>query len=715
MLNGESACKRSRSEGTGSSAPQGPRGITGERGETGTQGPQGATGLKGEQGVQGERGSDGSEGAPGTDGVSMLSYSTENLPPNTPNGTIAFDTTLNLPVYFNTGKWYNLNDGSEIIDKTIDIYLIAGQSNAHGYSQVQYLTDEQKTQDGLFYTSWHTNNTNASDTQNFSEWATSLVAGQTTGGTTTRFGPELGFVERSHNNNLTVGQPLGVIKYGVGSSTLWDRGDNWSDWDLTAVGYRRGDALRGFKLAIADAITKLTAQNYTFRIAGMVWWQGESEGQLATEGMTHLTDLIAHIRTYLKTTYPLYVDMPKENFPIVITGTTNWWGARFNEVANADNYIGFVNSQIVVAPTGATKTALHPGSNDTYAAAQEDIDAGIATTIGQRLGGQDFNNDGINDMITMGEVFSDQMKLAKLGQAYAASGGFTPLDVPNLSMWYDADDVNSILWALTTTPQIGETYLANISHTNPAHSMTIGDIVTIQSVGGMYYTSHGDFTLSWFEAGHLTLQGDSLARELVSQINDKSGNNNHAAQTVYEQQPEYSMGTLNNRGEIKSLFHTGQIGLDIVPPIEVKEIYMVAYYKDGITDSFVDYNTLMSGSGSSGGPRVMGNTQTSSWITNEIFNDETFVNAQIVSSNVILPMPTSIIRFKSDTAKSTLESLLYFRGSNDRGWDGGFGEFVALSADASTEDREKIEGYLAHKWSLISSLPSNHTYKTSPP
>ena len=117
------------------------------------------------------------------------------------------------------------------------------------------------------------------------------------------------------------------------------------------------------------------------------------------------------------------------------------------------------------------------------------------------------------------------------------------------------------------------------------------------------------------------------------------------------------MGTLNNRGEIKSLFHTGQIGLDIASPIEVKEIYMVAYYKDGITDSFVNYNTLISGSGSSGGPRVMGNTQTSSWITNEIFNDETFVNAQIVSSNVILPMPTSIIRFKSDTAKSTLESL----------------------------------------------------------
>ena len=85
----------------------------------------------------------------------------------------------------------------------------------------------------------------------------------------------------------------------------------------------------------------------------------------------------------------------------------------------------------------------------------------------------------------------------------------------------------------------------------------MGDIVTIQSVGGMYYTSHGDFTSSWFEDKHLTLQGNSSARKLVRQVNDKSGNNNNTTQSVYNQQPEYTSNTLNNRGEIRSLFHTG--------------------------------------------------------------------------------------------------------------------------------------------------------------
>jgi hypothetical protein len=30
-------------------------------------------------------------------------------------------------------------------------------------------------------------------------------------------------------------------------------------------------------------------------------------------------------------------------------------------------------------------------------------------------------------------------------------------------------------------------------------------------------------------------------------------------------------------------------------------------------------------------------------------------------------------------------------------------------------DRQRIEGYLAHKWGLVGSLPSGHPYKTAAP
>ena len=42
-------------------------------------------------------------------------------------------------------------------------------------------------------------------------------------------------------------------------------------------------------------------------------------------------------------------------------------------------------------------------------------------------------------------------------------------------------------------------------------------------------------------------------------------------------------------------------------------------------------------------------------------------------------------------------------------------ELVAVPAALSTDDRQKVEGYLAHKWGLSESLPADHPYKAAPP
>ena len=43
------------------------------------------------------------------------------------------------------------------------------------------------------------------------------------------------------------------------------------------------------------------------------------------------------------------------------------------------------------------------------------------------------------------------------------------------------------------------------------------------------------------------------------------------------------------------------------------------------------------------------------------------------------------------------------------------GEIIWLSGVPSDEDRQKIEGYLAHKWGLAGNLPSDHPYKHAAP
>jgi len=51
---------------------------------------------------------------------------------------------------------------------------------------------------------------------------------------------------------------------------------------------------------------------------------------------------------------------------------------------------------------------------------------------------------------------------------------------------------------------------------------------------------------------------------------------------------------------------------------------------------------------------------------------------------------------------------------NDR-WAGMFGEMVKTNTALSTNDRQKLEGYLAHGWGTQAMLPAGHPYRNSPP
>ena len=50
--------------------------------------------------------------------------------------------------------------------------------------------------------------------------------------------------------------------------------------------------------------------------------------------------------------------------------------------------------------------------------------------------------------------------------------------------------------------------------------------------------------------------------------------------------------------------------------------------------------------------------------------------------------------------------------NEDQGIDGLMGDVVMYS---NANDITKVEGYIAHKWGLSGSLPSNHAYKSAPP
>jgi hypothetical protein len=74
----------------------------------------------------------------------------------------------------------------------------------------------------------------------------------------------------------------------------------------------------------------------------------------------------------------------------------------------------------------------------------------------------------------------------------------------------------------------------------------------------------------------------------------------------------------------------------------------------------------------------------------------------------------------SGTAGNITGGTSYFRigaaeGSAGAYWNGSLCEVLVIASSVSTANRQTIEGYLAHKWGLSSSLPSDHPYKSAPP
>jgi len=44
-----------------------------------------------------------------------------------------------------------------------------------------------------------------------------------------------------------------------------------------------------------------------------------------------------------------------------------------------------------------------------------------------------------------------------------------------------------------------------------------------------------------------------------------------------------------------------------------------------------------------------------------------------------------------------------------------WGELIILDYIPSTLEREKFQGYLAHKWGIADKLPADHPYKVNAP
>lgn len=235
----------------------------------------------------------------------------------------------------------------------------------------------------------------------------------------------------------------------------------------------------------------------------------------------------------------------------------------------------------------------------------------------------------------------------------------------------------------------------------------------------------------WLDANDsstITLNGSN-----VSQWRDKSGNSRHVSQATAANQPIYTATGLNGKPvltfggnqvlngtspELANQTNLNFFGVSII----TSRTYAVGFGSGGTTNPTSGIRWGLFGNGANVGDGIgwAGNSGTglgnglllpastpfqSSYIKTPT-NWNVFLNGTVISGPIAdTSSPTGTFNFRIGAEMSNAQyaaSAVY-------------GEFVVTRGALSTDNRQRLEGYLAWKWGLEANLPSGHPYKNSPP
>lgn len=208
----------------------------------------------------------------------------------------------------------------------------------------------------------------------------------------------------------------------------------------------------------------------------------------------------------------------------------------------------------------------------------------------------------------------------------------------------------------------------------------------------------------------------------VSQWDDKSGNDNHLTQATGAEQP--TTGTRNINGLNALDFDGVADNFDIPGSIDMigKEMWLVLQI-----DTTPPYrDVLYGGGGNTQAASINDTSQMRIWAATNPYSADTkgsvlsedtaYVLGFLAHSDTKKFVKDGTLTTTTDTWVSprTLIPVQFGRGQYNL-LNGIVGETVVTASALSTADRQKLEGYLAWKWGLISSLPGDHPYKNLPP
>lgn len=142
---------------------------------------------------------------------------------------------------------------------------------------------------------------------------------------------------------------------------------------------------------------------------------------------------------------------------------------------------------------------------------------------------------------------------------------------------------------------------------------------------------------------------------------------------------------------------------------------LVMQHKAGTEATWgTDYPALI-GNGATGAQvyRVMGSTSdTDALYSGTAWADESRINGGALTSTM-LPLPLSVVVLESTVDTPATWGVGAGTGASGRGWHGPIAAAIALGVAPTTTERQKLEGWAAHKWGIT--LVDGHPYKDTAP
>lgn len=266
-------------------------------------------------------------------------------------------------------------------------------------------------------------------------------------------------------------------------------------------------------------------------------------------------------------------------------------------------------------------------------------------------------------------------------------------------------------------------------HLDTQGMLDTGEAV-VNALAGVFNVSNLS-PLVWYDATDLTVSP-------VSQWNDKSYNARHISQSNINNQPTYSNNEVGLNGS-QYLFNTTPIMYNNGS----MEVFIVAsglaqsdtrLVGEGSSTNNSPFYGIQSGQsvqqgGASGDIQKMSifirndnsSTLVAGTVNNSVAFDGTFkiLHWKDTGTQVQGRINGGSFGFKSYTRSGSVTVNRFciggvLRSAFSSGFTGSIKEIIITPVNTNT-DREKVEGYLAHKWGLEGDLPSSHPYKTVAP